>query len=355
MNFHSDEWIKENLERHYQEALTLFPKEQILGVFLQGSQNYGLDYEDSDIDTKAVIIPTLAEIASAQKPISTTHVLPNTEHIDLKDIRLMIGEFKKQNLNFLEILWTPYFIINPLYAQEWGRLVCAREQIANYCPGRVVKSMKGIALEKFHALEHRYPSRVEWLDKFGYDPKQLHHLIRIKVFIDEYLKGWNFESCFYPSAEVSKYLVRVKTGEEFNLEQARKEAAAAKEHIEKAADEFCTDETFKCDEQIEKLFKSVQEEIIKIALKNELTVSMDVDTFYKEAVALKDIKEIQSDLASCKSTLEKIEKYFCENMAYGNLTPDYVSKYFDKKVCFSQSFAPVTQAYKDFQQEANNG
>jgi hypothetical protein len=42
-------------------------------------------------------------------------------------------------------------------------------------------------------------------------------------------------------------------------------------------------------------------------------------------------------------------------MAYGNLTPDYVSKYFDKKVCFSQSFAPVSQAYKDFQQEANNG
>ena len=270
MNFHSDEWVKENLERHYQEVLTLFPKEQILGVFQQGSQNYGLDYEGSDVDTKAVIIPTLAEIASAQKPISTTHVLPNGEHIDLKDIRLMIGEFKKQNLNFLEILWTPYFIINPLYAQEWGKLICANEDIANYCPARIVKSMKGIAMEKFYALEHRYPSRIEWLDKFGYDPKQLHHLLRIKVFIDNYLEGHNFESCFYPGEETSKYLMRVKTGEEYNLVQARKEAAAAQEYIEQEVNNFCTEETFKCDERIDKLFKSVQEEIIKIALRNEL-------------------------------------------------------------------------------------
>ena len=51
-NFHSDEWIMEQLNRHYQEALTLFPEDRIVGVFLQGSQNYGLDYEGRDIDTK---------------------------------------------------------------------------------------------------------------------------------------------------------------------------------------------------------------------------------------------------------------------------------------------------------------
>ena len=45
MNFHSDEWIMNKVKEHYDEALQYFKEEQIVGVFLQGSQNYGLDYE----------------------------------------------------------------------------------------------------------------------------------------------------------------------------------------------------------------------------------------------------------------------------------------------------------------------
>lgn len=33
----------------------------VLGVFLQGSQNYQLDYPGSDIDTKAIIIPSFID------------------------------------------------------------------------------------------------------------------------------------------------------------------------------------------------------------------------------------------------------------------------------------------------------
>lgn len=44
----------------------------VLGVFLQGSQNYGLDYEGSDIDTKAIIIPSFDDFVLNRKPISTT-------------------------------------------------------------------------------------------------------------------------------------------------------------------------------------------------------------------------------------------------------------------------------------------
>ena len=83
-NFHSDEWIMKQVERHYQEALTLFPADRIVGVFLQGSQNYGLDYEGSDIDTKCIVLPTLEDLIFNRKPVSTTHVLPNEEHLDLK-------------------------------------------------------------------------------------------------------------------------------------------------------------------------------------------------------------------------------------------------------------------------------
>ena len=70
MNFHSDEWIFKRLKEHLQEALTIFPKDKILGIFIQGSQNYGLDYEGSDIDTKCIVLPTLEDICLNKKATS---------------------------------------------------------------------------------------------------------------------------------------------------------------------------------------------------------------------------------------------------------------------------------------------
>ena len=85
----------------------------MVGVFLQGSQNYNLQYEDSDIDTKAIILPKFNDFVLNNKPVSTTLILESNEHIDLKDIRLMFECFKKQNINFIEILFTEYYILNP--------------------------------------------------------------------------------------------------------------------------------------------------------------------------------------------------------------------------------------------------
>lgn len=175
MNFHSYDWIMNRMWEHYNDALTQYPEERIVGVFYQGSGNYGLDYEGSDVDTKCVIIPTIQQLVNEEKT-SKTYVRSNDEHIDFKDVRVMLETFRKSNLNFLEILYTEYYIINPMYKEEWNKLIQARDSIVSMNLPSLIKSMKGIAGEKYHALEHRYPSRIEWLDRFGYDPKQLHHL-----------------------------------------------------------------------------------------------------------------------------------------------------------------------------------
>ena len=168
---------RERLVEHFEEAKTLFPEDRIVGLFLQGSQNHGLELSTSDVDTKLIVVPTFEDIALARKPVSTTYVRANDEHIDLKDIRLYIETFRKQNLNFLEILFTDYFIVNPLYAEQWARLVEHREEIARMNVYRAVKSMKGIAMEKFHAMEHPYPTKLDLIEKYGFDGKQVHHLI----------------------------------------------------------------------------------------------------------------------------------------------------------------------------------
>ena len=62
MNFHSDEWIMDRVKEHYEEALTLFPEDRIVGIFYQGSGNYGLDTAISDVDTKLVVLPPIEDI-----------------------------------------------------------------------------------------------------------------------------------------------------------------------------------------------------------------------------------------------------------------------------------------------------
>ena len=84
---------------------------EVFGVFLQGSQNYGLSYEGSDIDTKSIILPSFRDLCLNKKEFSTTHVRKNGSHLDIKDIRGMFACFLKSNINFLEIIFTDYYRI----------------------------------------------------------------------------------------------------------------------------------------------------------------------------------------------------------------------------------------------------
>lgn len=259
--------IMNRVQDHFEESLTMFDKSRIVGIFLQGSQNYGLQIPMSDVDTKLIVTPTFDEVVLNKKPISTTHVRANNEHIDLKDIRLMLATFRKQNLNFIEILFTPYFIVNPIFADEWGRLQAQKEKIAHYSPYNAVKTMKGIAMEKYHAMEHEYPSKLEVLAKYGYDPKQLHHLLRVKEHLQRYINGESYEDCLRPRNP--EYLIAVKQGY-FNLNEARVAAESAIANVTATADAFCEKVGKTFDTEVDTLLDDVQYNIVKTALKGEI-------------------------------------------------------------------------------------
>lgn len=259
---------QERVQEHYNEALQYFDEQNIMGIFLQGSQNYGLSYEHSDVDTKLIVLPSFEDIAMNKKPVSTTHVRANDEHVDFKDMRLYIQLFKKQNINFVEILFTDYYILNPLYAEQWNRLVEAREEIARYDLKAAIKTMKGQAMEKFHAMEHRYPSKVELIDKYGYDGKQLSHLYRIQEFLHRYIDGESYAECLRPRDP--SLLVSMKKNE-IPLDEARVMAEAAIHDITTLVDKQCMLWCFKDpNEDVAKLLDDVQLNIMKEAIRREL-------------------------------------------------------------------------------------
>lgn len=237
---------------------------EVLGVFLQGSQNYDLDYEGSDIDTKAIVLPTLEQIILNKKPVSTTHVLPSNEHVDIKDIRLMFDCFKKQNVNFLEILFTDNMYLNPEYASLYKPMINNRESIAHYNKLKAVMTMVGMALEKQKALCHRYEGLVDKIDKYGYDSKQLHHIVRLEEFVRRYISGESYESCLI--SKDPEYLIKIKSDNAFyNKDQAVDLADKMVEKIRTYEEDFKKIPVF-VDNTVEELMNRVLYDTIKKAI-----------------------------------------------------------------------------------------
>ena len=49
--------VQNQIQQHYDKLISL--GYNVVGIFLYGSQNYELDYFGSDVDSKAIILPTL--------------------------------------------------------------------------------------------------------------------------------------------------------------------------------------------------------------------------------------------------------------------------------------------------------
>ncbi len=258
--------IKERFKFHETEARMLYG-DKVLMVALQGSQNYGLDYEGSDVDTKALLVPSFEDIVFNKKPISTTHVRHNDEHIDLKDVRLMVQSWRKQNINFIEILFTDYMWVNPKYEMPVKTLIDNSELVAHYNPYAAVKCMKGMALEKYHALEHPYPSKVDVLAKYGYDPKQLHHIFRMKDFLNKYIAEESYADCLIPGNK--EWLIEVKKGK-YSLDHARMLASEALKQIETVADIYCAQVPNEINPKADVVLNNFTYDVMKIAMKEEL-------------------------------------------------------------------------------------
>lgn len=268
MNYHTDSWIKNKLLDHFKEATEIIDSNRIVGIFVQGSQNYGVDTENSDVDTKLIVTPSLDDLVYNRSPKSYTHIRKNNEHIDIKDIRLYMDCFKKQNINFIEILFTDYKIINSEYYSDWNILVANREKIARMNKYLSFKAFQGTAGNKYAALKHPYPSKIDVLNTYGYDPKQLHHLLRMEQFLLRFMAGENYKDIL--KVKKSEYFKAVKNGL-YTLPEAELIAETTMFEINTIVNTLTSvlsKDVF--DKEANEILKEVQAKIIKKALKIEL-------------------------------------------------------------------------------------
>lgn len=186
------------VKEHYQELEKR--GYEIVAIFLQGSQNYNLDeYSEeymSDVDTKAIVLPRFEDFVVNKRPTTITIILENQEHIEVKDIRLMLDLFLKQNISYLELLYTKYYIVNPKYESEVAALRESRDRLSAYNVKAFVKGIVGMAREKQNSLCHPYPTTAWKIEKYGFDGKQLSHCARLASFLEKFSEGKSIEECF---------------------------------------------------------------------------------------------------------------------------------------------------------------
>ena len=133
----------------------------VYAIMLKGSQNYNLDNSESDIDANAILIPTPSQLRSDEKPKFT---FPTGE-VTCHNIYSFAEIVAKGNPQWIEVCHTEYHIGNSLDLFKHYDLNPS--------------ALKGMVMEKVTAFDRLYPSRTKYVEQFGYDPKQLHHIIRL--------------------------------------------------------------------------------------------------------------------------------------------------------------------------------
>lgn len=128
---------------------------------LKGSQNYNLSDSESDIDANAILIPTPSQLRSDDKPKFT---FPTGE-VTCHNIYSFAEIVAKGNPQWSEVVHSKYSI--------GGSLEFFKKYSVN------PSALKGMFMEKVHCFDKLYPSRAKYIEQYGYDGKQLHHLIRL--------------------------------------------------------------------------------------------------------------------------------------------------------------------------------
>ena len=146
------------LETYYD---TVQKDHEVVFLALYGSQNYGLDTPESDVDAYCITVPSRHELIfgypSGEDPVKSTlssSYCYGTGKVTVKDVRQMMDAYVKQSINFCETLFTPHIIINPRYAAEVAELRAHAEKIASadlYQQLRTTEGMLQSQMMKVHA------------------------------------------------------------------------------------------------------------------------------------------------------------------------------------------------------------
>lgn len=184
------------MKDEYFKALNIVKKDlenkgyEVLGIGIYGSQNYNLQDDKSDIDMRAIIMPSLKQIITRNK-VSKKYITDYGD-VDVKDLLTYYEVIRKGNFSFIEPLQSQWYIGDKYIKNLFANIPLN------------LKSVKGAMYEKAKAFRHPYPSKMEEINKWGFDPKQIHHIFRLLSILANYDISENKSFIYYKEASREK-------------------------------------------------------------------------------------------------------------------------------------------------------
>jgi len=163
-------------------------------VSLYGSQNYGLSIDSaeyrSDCDYKCIVLPSLLDLVEERRPASLT-VDTTDGQIDIKDIRVFADVLVKMNPSYLECLASEHCMI--LSGGEGvAEMRALLPQLMAERGAVFARVCCGLFEEKGKQMRHPYPSVADKIERFGYDGKQVHHMLRLLLMLRAFKESGQF-------------------------------------------------------------------------------------------------------------------------------------------------------------------
>ncbi len=168
----------------------------VYAIMLKGSQNYNLSDDESDIDANVIFIPTLRQLRD-DKPFKMSFM---TGEATCHNIYSFADIVAKGNPQWIEVCHTEYIV---------GEDISMFKHF-NLNPS----ALKGMVMEKVTAFDKLYPSREKYVKQFGYDPKQLHHIIRLYDILEKNVNVYKYEG------EQREWMMKIKRGTLLSREEA---------------------------------------------------------------------------------------------------------------------------------------
>lgn len=149
----------------------------VIATCLIGSQNYGLDTPDSDVDTISIVVPNFEAICCGKPKIDHTYDFEDGGKAKVRDYRsFALNDLKKSCFTNTEALYSVKVVVNPAYKEVWNFLMENRETIMRADYEATVRSMLGYV----SSMESRFQKEgfSGYREDLGMNPKMFMHAVR---------------------------------------------------------------------------------------------------------------------------------------------------------------------------------
>lgn len=204
--------VKDSVELYAKKAI-LFTEEQtpfaqdLFFTALQGSQNYNLDDERSDIDTVSLMVPSFEQLVLDINVAKRTHSIHSSDGIaTIKDFRAVFHTFINGAMNVYQILYTPYVSVNEKYRKHFDYLRSMADDITSNNQRNIIYSTLGVIRSNLASIT-RVGERILSLDELG---KRFAMSFYYREFIERFMDGESFGSAMV--TQNADYLKRLKRG-----------------------------------------------------------------------------------------------------------------------------------------------